>query len=228
MSPAPAKRIPSSPVVPARTAGAGRTQGDRTAASREALITAAIDLLVEHGAHCVSVSAFCDRAGRSVGTHLHHFGTRSHLMCAVAEVVTERRIEHLKLTAVADGGAAGLVDGARAFYASRLGHVWVELWIESRHDDVLRAQMRTHEHNAGEAFLDLLPSGHLSAQQVHSTLLGDGLRLHLTGINHSAAMTMALRPFSDRTQERTTILITAEDDVESILFEVRRSLTQPE
>ena len=54
-----------------------RSQAERSAATREALLDATIDCLVEEGYASITTSRVSERAGLSRGAHLHHFHERS-------------------------------------------------------------------------------------------------------------------------------------------------------
>jgi AcrR family transcriptional regulator len=64
----------SSPVTHIR-----RTQEERRAATRGALLDATIDCLVEYGYHGVTTSRVAERAGVSRGAQVHYFPTKTDL-----------------------------------------------------------------------------------------------------------------------------------------------------
>ena len=53
-----------------------RSQAERSAATREALLDATIDCLIEEGYDSTTTSRVSERAGLSRGAHLHHFQTQ--------------------------------------------------------------------------------------------------------------------------------------------------------
>jgi AcrR family transcriptional regulator len=55
---------------------ARRSQAERSAATRDALLDATIVCLVEDGYANTTTSRVAERAGVSRGAHLHHFQTR--------------------------------------------------------------------------------------------------------------------------------------------------------
>src|SRR3954453_17626637 len=72
-----------------------RNQAQRSAATREALLDATLECLVEDGYANTTTTRVAERAGLSRGAHLHHFQTRDTLLAAAADHLTRRRGEHL-------------------------------------------------------------------------------------------------------------------------------------
>ena len=64
---------------------ARRTQAERSATTREALIQATLSLLVEHGWAGVTSVAVCARAGLTRGAFVHHFDGLPQLFSAALE-----------------------------------------------------------------------------------------------------------------------------------------------
>ncbi|MEA2168052.1 MAG: hypothetical protein QOF76_1352 [Solirubrobacteraceae bacterium] len=71
------------------------TQQERSAATREALLDAAIECLIELGLERSSTGEISERAGLSRGAHLHHFQTRAILIAAAIERLADRGIADL-------------------------------------------------------------------------------------------------------------------------------------
>ncbi len=123
-----------------------RTQAERRAATRSALLDAALACLVEEGYANLTTRNVAERAGVSQGTQMHYFPTRA---VFVAEAVRH----------VAFKLAGGLreQDALRARSERRrleelLDHVWehhrgplfaatIELWVVARTDPEVRAAM---------------------------------------------------------------------------------------
>jgi AcrR family transcriptional regulator len=66
-----------------------RTQEQRRAATREALLNAAIDSICEIGLNATTLGMIADRARVTRGALQHHFGSRDDVLAAVIEVVRE-------------------------------------------------------------------------------------------------------------------------------------------
>jgi AcrR family transcriptional regulator len=122
-----------------------RSQAERSATTREALLDATIACLVEDGYASTTTSRVAERAGVSRGAHLHHFQTRNALVAAAIERLAERR--HAQLLAAAEQLPAGrerLVQGLDlvwAGYASPLYQAALDLWTHARTDPELRERV---------------------------------------------------------------------------------------
>ena len=127
------------------TPPARRSQAERSATTRQALLDATIACLVEDGYANTTTSRVSERAGLSRGAHLHHFQTRQALLAAAMEYLAERRAESLL------AAAEGLPDGperlARGLdllwegYASPLYQAALDLWTHARTDPELRERL---------------------------------------------------------------------------------------
>src|SRR5437660_5890437 len=83
---------PDAATAPAR---ARRSQAERSATTRQALLDATVACLVEDGYANTTTARVCERAGLSRGAHLHHFQTRQALLAAAMEHLASRRAERL-------------------------------------------------------------------------------------------------------------------------------------
>ena len=73
-----------------------RSQAERSATTREALLDAAIACLIEEGYASTTTSRVAERAGVSRGAHLHHFQTRTALVGAAVEQLARRWLGELR------------------------------------------------------------------------------------------------------------------------------------
>src|ERR1700744_4471142 len=80
-----------SPRVETAPPRARRSQAERSAATRQALLDATVACLVEDGYASTTTSRVAERAGVSRGAHLHHFQTRHAPVAAAMEPPAERR-----------------------------------------------------------------------------------------------------------------------------------------
>ncbi len=122
-----------------------RSQAERSAATRDALLDATIACLVEDGYANTTTSRVAERAGVSRGAHLHHFQTRQALLAAAMERLAERRGAEL-LAAAEDlpEGRERLVQGLDllwASYANPLFQAALDLWSHARTDADLRERL---------------------------------------------------------------------------------------
>jgi AcrR family transcriptional regulator len=122
-----------------------RSQAERSAATREALLDAAIDCLYEHGYSRTTTAMVAERAGLSRGAHLHHFQTRDALVAAAAEHLIQKRSDFLlTLDAELPTGPEGIERGLNLVFegfASPLYQVALDLWTDARTDEELRRQL---------------------------------------------------------------------------------------
>ena len=135
-----------------------RTQQERRDASRSALIDATLQLLDEVGYAGLSVADICQRAGRSVGTHLHHFGTKSALVAASVDHLADVRIRAMRAE-LAEHPRTGLdaaLDIGWSFYRGPTFLVALELWTAARTDEELREHLLGVEENIDREAVDLM------------------------------------------------------------------------
>jgi AcrR family transcriptional regulator len=122
-----------------------RSQAERSAATRDALLDATIACLVENGYANTTTSRVAERAGVSRGAHLHHFQTRQALVAAAMERLAERRgAELLAAAEKLPDGRERLVQGLDllwASYANPLFQAALDLWSHARTDADLRERL---------------------------------------------------------------------------------------
>jgi AcrR family transcriptional regulator len=124
---------------------ARRSQAERSATTRQALLDATVACLVEDGYANTTTSRVAERAGLSRGAHLHHFQTRQALLAAAMEHLAERRGE--QLLAAAERLPAGRerleqgLDLLWSSYASPLYQAALDLWTHARTDPELRERL---------------------------------------------------------------------------------------
>jgi len=125
--------------------GRRRSQAERSATTRDALLESTIACLVEVGYANTTTSRVAERAGVSRGAHLHHFQTRQALVAAAMERLAERRSEELLAAArELPGGRERLPLGLHLLwsgYASPLFPAALDLWSHARTDPELREQL---------------------------------------------------------------------------------------
>jgi AcrR family transcriptional regulator len=122
-----------------------RSQAQRSAATRDALLDATIACLVADGYANTTTSRVAARAGVSRGAHLHHFQTRQALVAAAMERLAQRRGQEL-LAAAGElpSGREGLVAGLDLLwssYANPLFQAALDLWSHARTDPELRERL---------------------------------------------------------------------------------------
>jgi AcrR family transcriptional regulator len=120
-----------------------RSQAQRSATTREALLDATLQCLVENGYANTTTARVAERAGLSRGAHLHHFQTRDTLLAAAADHLSRKRGERLSraVDALPAGGPDRIARGLDLMfdsYNNPLYQATLDLWTHARTDDELR------------------------------------------------------------------------------------------
>ncbi|MFL5818561.1 MAG: TetR/AcrR family transcriptional regulator [Conexibacter sp.] len=124
---------------------ARRTQEQRRAATRAALLDAALACLVEHGYEGTTTGRVCERAGVSRGAHQHHFGTRPELVAAALEELAMRRLQGIRGEVASlpagDARVEQALDAIWGWFTGPLFQASIDLAAAARTDEELRAQL---------------------------------------------------------------------------------------
>ncbi|MFF9808869.1 TetR/AcrR family transcriptional regulator [Streptomyces coeruleorubidus] len=124
---------------------------DRSRATRQRLLEAAVACLAEHGWAGSTVSVVAERAGVSRGAAQHHFPTREDLFTAAVEYVAEERSTALR--ALFPQGAAGdrhaVVAALVDLYTGPLFRAALHLWVAASNEDQLRPRVTELESRVG-------------------------------------------------------------------------------
>ncbi|MDX2545223.1 TetR/AcrR family transcriptional regulator [Streptomyces sp. WI04-05B] len=123
---------------------------DRSRATRQRLLEAAVACLAEYGWAGSTVSVVAERAGVSRGAAQHHFPTREDLFTAAVEYVAEERSTALRALfpeGAADRRAvvAALVD----LYTGPLFRAALHLWVAASNEEQLRPRVTELEARVG-------------------------------------------------------------------------------
>ncbi|MFJ6431698.1 TetR/AcrR family transcriptional regulator [Streptomyces sp. NPDC091416] len=120
---------------------------DRSRATRQKLLEAAVACLAEHGWAGSTVSVVAMRAGVSRGAAQHHFPTREDLFTAAVEYVAEERSAALRAVPGQDRAAvvAALVD----LYTGPLFRAALQLWVAASNHEQLRPRVTELEARVG-------------------------------------------------------------------------------
>src|SRR5436305_14796735 len=101
---------------------AHRTQAERRARTRTALLDATIDCLVEIGYARTSVQEICARAGVSKGAAQHHFSAKAELMATAVEHLTTKLRRRLAVSLDdLPGGGTGVAAAIDLLWAGYSG-----------------------------------------------------------------------------------------------------------
>ena len=128
-------------------------QQDRSRATRQRLLEAAVESLAEVGYAATTVSVVATRAGVSRGAAQHHFPTRADLFEAAVEYMTEVRLAEIKAQAAAlPSGPArteAIVGMLADVYTGPLFRAALHLWVAASTEDALRRQIVRLEAHVG-------------------------------------------------------------------------------
>src|SRR3954447_8012260 len=127
----------------AAPSGARRTQAERRARTRNALLSAAVETLVEGGYTAVTTRAVAKRAGVTVGALQHHFESKAELVAGAVEHLIAELTRELVARAPSPVGserelAEVLVDRLWALHRGPLMAAVAELAVAGRTDVALR------------------------------------------------------------------------------------------
>ncbi|MEU2874277.1 TetR/AcrR family transcriptional regulator [Streptomyces olivoreticuli] len=128
---------------------------DRSRATRQRLLEAAVECLAEYGWAGSTVSVVAERAGVSRGAAQHHFRTREDLFTAAVEYVAEQRLAALRnaLTPVQliSGPARtyGAVQELVGLFTGPLFRAALQLWIAATNEEPLRIRVTELEARVG-------------------------------------------------------------------------------
>ncbi|HET6988705.1 MAG TPA: TetR/AcrR family transcriptional regulator [Kribbella sp.] len=128
-------------------------QQDRSRATRQRLLAAAVESLAEVGYAATTVTVVATRAGVSRGAAQHHFPTRADLFAAAVEYMTEVRLAEIRAQAAAlPRGAArteAIVGMLADVYTGPLFRAALHLWVAASTEEALRTQIVRLEAHVG-------------------------------------------------------------------------------
>jgi AcrR family transcriptional regulator len=137
---------------PARTP---RTQAQRSERTRELLLTATIECLLELGYTGTTVQEVCRRAGLSRGAQQHHFATKAELMTHALEYLVGKLSDQVRdsVRELADDPdrVAKAIDLLWDSFSGDLSTAALELWVAARTDAELRATLLPMDRALGRA-----------------------------------------------------------------------------
>jgi AcrR family transcriptional regulator len=123
-----------------------RTQAERRATTRAALLDATIDAVVEHGYANVTSAQIVQRAGVSRGAQAHYFSTKAELVVEALRHLTDKLIadlvEHpIKPTPSETENYAAMLDRLWELHHEPVFIAALELWVAARTDLELRENL---------------------------------------------------------------------------------------
>ncbi|MER5204919.1 TetR/AcrR family transcriptional regulator [Streptomyces sp. NPDC002825] len=120
---------------------------DRSRATRQRLLEAAVACLAEHGWAGSTVAVVAERAGVSRGAAQHHFPTREDLFTAAVEYVAEERSQALRAVRTDDRERA--VAALVGLYTGPLFRAALHLWVAASGEEQLRERVTELEARVG-------------------------------------------------------------------------------
>lgn len=134
-------------------------QEERSRVSRQRILDAAVQCLVEYGYAGASTLRIQQVAGMSRGRLLHHFPSRDELLVGAVQHLASRRVSQLR-----EEVAAVIIraDDDPARIDEAVGQMWtnfqqpffwasIELWVAARHNEALREALRPAERHLQKA-----------------------------------------------------------------------------
>ena len=146
------------PMAPAGVAT--RTQRERSRATQQRLLDATVTCLSERGWSGTTTTVIAETAGVSRGAQLHHFPTKTGLVLAAVEHLTDRRAEEIRFEAArlpmrAGSRVEGVVELLAAAFTGPLFDAALEVWVAARTDPALRAALGPLEAKIGRELFQL-------------------------------------------------------------------------
>jgi AcrR family transcriptional regulator len=121
----------------------------RSHATRQRLLDAAVEVLVETGYNSISTSTVARRAGVSRGAHQHHFANRETLVIEAVRHMSSGKLEQLRerIAALPSGPkrVAGAIDFIFDLYSGTFFAAILELSLAARHEEGLRDAVSEEE-----------------------------------------------------------------------------------
>lgn len=137
-----------------------RTQEERSAATREKLLDAAIECLVELGYARMTTTDVADRAGVSRGAQLHHFPSKVELVTSAIRHLADRRLADLRREAAAlpagKRGIPQMTELVWSYSSNSLFMAVLDLIVASRTDRELHTALWPIEKEFAQASSQLL------------------------------------------------------------------------
>jgi AcrR family transcriptional regulator len=128
-------------------------QQDRSRATRQRLLEAAIECLAEVGWSGSTVAVVAERAGVSRGAAQHHFPTREDLFTSAVEYVSVERLAMLRSLGVdlpkGPNRIRAVLTLVERMYTSPLFRAAIHLWAAASSDDRLRERIVGMEAQVG-------------------------------------------------------------------------------
>jgi len=134
-------------------AASTRREQERSRVTRQRLMEAAVECLVEYGWSGTTTTVVAERAGVSRGAQLHHYPTRTELVIAAVEHVGRGLVDQIldaaKSLPRGRGRTEAVLQLLGDFYTGPLFVAALELWVAARTDPKLREAVIPLERRIG-------------------------------------------------------------------------------
>ncbi|GAA1696035.1 TetR/AcrR family transcriptional regulator [Fodinicola feengrottensis] len=128
-------------------------QQDRSRATRQRLLEAAVECLAERGFAGSTVTVVAERAGVSRGAAQHHFPTREELFLAAVRYVSEVRMQEIGRQAATLGAGSrrteALMELLADLYTGQLFRAALHLWVAAAAEPQMREAIVSLEAELG-------------------------------------------------------------------------------
>ncbi|HST81194.1 MAG TPA: TetR/AcrR family transcriptional regulator [Kineosporiaceae bacterium] len=179
---------------------ARRTQAERRASTRAALLQATIDCLIELGYAGTTTNEVQLRAGVSRGALTHHFASKADLLLAAMDYLYDDFNASVRSSAATlPSGEERLRPAIQMLWERFNGPLFraaMELWVAARTDPELRTALLPHERRLGGQLREL--AAELFGDQVATHPAAETVYQVLLTSMRGQAMTYALKPESSR------------------------------
>jgi AcrR family transcriptional regulator len=137
-----------------------RSQQERSRLTQQRLLDATVTCLIRYGWAGTTTTGVAETAGVSRGAQLHHFPTKTALVLAAVEYLTDRRATEIRnetrtLPASVDQRVETVVDLLGASFTGSLYHAALEVWVAARTDEALRSALVPLEAKIGRELFRL-------------------------------------------------------------------------
>ena len=172
-----------------------RQQRDRT---RQRLLEAAVECLVEFGYSGTTTQRVQDRVQVSRGALSHHFGSKADLLVAAVHHIADQRLTSLRAAAERiEPGPGALQQVVAAISGAMSGPPFLaalELWVSARTDPELRAALLPPERELGRALREIFDRATVDTDPRQAELAFDSLLIFLRGLAITGILRRGDRP----------------------------------
>jgi AcrR family transcriptional regulator len=141
------------------TARTRRTQAERRAVTRKALLGATIEVLADVGYARLTTADVCARAGVTRGAQAHYFATKADLVVQALLHLTHEMVGDLLTTRIAATAGvrvqyAALLDRLWEIFSGRQADAHLQLLVAARTDDELRRHLVAFDRRVSRTLAD--------------------------------------------------------------------------